>query len=237
MSATPLPAVEILVETLNPKDQLRYTCLGVLLLVGVGRLSLVHLARFYTNLDRGLTTQTHQGRPTVRYADLSTQAPRSASPLAANTMKLSLATSIMLYRLVRGFAFTPSPSLNGSLRPILRTGEGESRTTPQQRRYTSGTDLTTSSMRTSSTRRPSAHVSKMVIRPDWEREGKAFGMEPPSKKTGERAFEYLVDYPCEFEIKVIGINEGSFADDIAATVSTACQVRLRFPSFALMAFS
>ncbi|CAN0587219.1 unnamed protein product, partial [Ectocarpus sp. 12 AP-2014] len=39
-----------------------------------------------------------------------------------------------------------------------------------------------------------------------------------------RAFEYLVDYPCEFEIKVIGINEGSFADDIAATVSAVCEV-------------
>lgn len=88
--------------------------------------------------------------------------------------------------------------------------------------------------------------NKMVLRPDWEREGRVFGLSPQSLqdtqraarlaegllkqkqeakgKPAERAFEYLVSYPCEFEIKVIGINEGSFADDIAATVSSACQV-------------
>ena len=65
----------------------------------------------------------------------------------------------------------------------------------------------------------------MVLRPDWEREGRVFGLRMPPKKEGERAFEYLVKYPCEFEIKVIGLNEGTFADDIAATVSAACQVK------------
>lgn len=46
----------------------------------------------------------------------------------------------------------------------------------------------------------------------------------PSRKEGQRVFEYLVNYPCEFEIKVIGLNQGNFADDIAATISAACQV-------------
>lgn len=52
-----------------------------------------------------------------------------------------------------------------------------------------------------------------------------YGLRMPPEKTAERAFEYLVEYPCEFQIKVIGINEGSFADDIAATVSSVCEVR------------
>lgn len=63
-----------------------------------------------------------------------------------------------------------------------------------------------------------------MLRPDWEREGRVYGLRMPRERTAERAFEYLVDYPCEFEIKVIGINEGSFADDIAATVSAVCEV-------------
>lgn len=65
----------------------------------------------------------------------------------------------------------------------------------------------------------------MILRPDWEREGRVYGLRMPPERTAERAFEYLVDYPCEFAIKVIGINEGSFADDIAATVSQVCEVR------------
>lgn len=87
---------------------------------------------------------------------------------------------------------------------------------------------------------------KMILRPDWERDGRVFGLSPQvlkdrnqaarlaegllqqGEKRKERAFEYLVSYPCDFIIKVIGVNEGSFADDIAATVSNACQVRERF---------
>lgn len=65
----------------------------------------------------------------------------------------------------------------------------------------------------------------MVLRPDWEREGRVYGLRMPPERVAQRAFEYLVDYPCEFAIKVIGINEGSFADDIAATVSAVCEVR------------
>lgn len=71
---------------------------------------------------------------------------------------------------------------------------------------------------------PTPAVTKMVLRPDWEREGRVYGLRMPRERTAERAFEYLVDYPCEFQIKVIGINEGSFADDIAKTVSAVCEV-------------
>lgn len=62
-----------------------------------------------------------------------------------------------------------------------------------------------------------------MLRPDWERDGRVFGFKPPAKK--DRAFEYLVEYPCDFQIKVIGLNDGTFAADIAATVSVVCEVR------------
>jgi len=78
---------------------------------------------------------------------------------------------------------------------------------------------------------PSQAVAKMVLRPDWEREGRVYGLRMPRERTAERAFEYLVDYPCEFQIKVIGINEGSFADDIAKTVSAVCEVCRGFDWF------
>ncbi|CAM9696405.1 unnamed protein product [Choristocarpus tenellus] len=44
----------------------------------------------------------------------------------------------------------------------------------------------------------------------------------PVKK--DRVFDYLVTYPCEFEIKVIGLNEENFAADIAAIVGHVCKV-------------
>lgn len=128
-------------------------------------------------------------------------------------MKAPLMKVVMLCRLVRGFCFsTPSAALlSREVRPGL----------PQQRQQTAaGSTSRTGMKRTAAT----SIVSKMVLRPDWEREGKVFGLRLPPSRKGERAFEYLVDYPCEFEIKVIGINEGSFADDIAATVSAVCQV-------------
>jgi len=46
------------------------------------------------------------------------------------------------------------------------------------------------------------------------------------EKTGEkkRVFEALVDYPCEFKIKIIGANEGSFEEDMIALVAEFCSV-------------
>lgn len=69
----------------------------------------------------------------------------------------------------------------------------------------------------------------MQLRPDWEREGRVFGLGLPQQAQpaakGERAFDYLVKYPCDFQIKVVGVNEGDFARDIAATVSDTCKAR------------
>jgi putative lipoic acid-binding regulatory protein len=44
------------------------------------------------------------------------------------------------------------------------------------------------------------------------------------KETGEKArvFEALLDYPCEFTMKIVGANEGSFVSEIVALVAEAC---------------
>jgi putative lipoic acid-binding regulatory protein len=38
-----------------------------------------------------------------------------------------------------------------------------------------------------------------------------------------RVFEALVDYPCEFTMKIVGKNEGSFVEEIVAVVADACE--------------
>jgi len=59
-------------------------------------------------------------------------------------------------------------------------------------------------------RRSSFGSSKLhILRPDSERDFN----EPP------RVFETHVNYPCDFQIKVIGKNEGQFAEDILDIVS------------------
>lgn len=128
-------------------------------------------------------------------------------------MKFHLA-ALMLCRLARGFSPSAGPlrarglykpqSARTSIRPAT-TPPTTTNIPPLARDYgTSGSS------------------KRMILRPDWEREGRVFGLDPLKKK--DRAFEYLVEYPCNFEIKVIGVNEGTFAADIAATVSIACEV-------------
>lgn len=136
-------------------------------------------------------------------------------------MRIPLTTTAMMLRLVtRSLGFSPTiyhgvgggavlrPPGSGSIRPAAFITTAASPTSPPTHGSSSKT------------------VRNMVLRPDWEREGRVYGLRMPPERTAERAFEYLVDYPCEFEIKVIGINEGSFADDIAATVSAVCEVGL-----------
>ncbi|CAM9355521.1 unnamed protein product [Hapterophycus canaliculatus] len=128
-------------------------------------------------------------------------------PLTATAMVLRLAT--------RSLGFSPTIPHGFGSGAVLRPHRGGARSAT----FTTGTRAPPSTHGSSS-----KTVGKMVLRPDWEREGRVYGLRMPPERTAERAFEYLVDYPCEFEIKVIGINEGSFADDIAATVSAVCEV-------------
>ena len=45
-----------------------------------------------------------------------------------------------------------------------------------------------------------------------------------NEETGEkeRVFEALVDYPCEFTMKIVGANEGTFVEDMVAIVADSC---------------
>lgn len=45
------------------------------------------------------------------------------------------------------------------------------------------------------------------------------------KETGKksRVFEALVEYPCDFTMKIVGANEGSFVSDMVGIVAEACE--------------
>lgn len=47
-----------------------------------------------------------------------------------------------------------------------------------------------------------------------------------NEETGEqkRVFEALVEYPCEFTMKIVGLNEGAFAAEIVDIVAESCEV-------------
>jgi len=47
-----------------------------------------------------------------------------------------------------------------------------------------------------------------------------------NEETGEksRVFEALVDYPCDFTLKIVGANEGSFVQEMVAVVAESCNV-------------
>ncbi|KAG5188109.1 hypothetical protein JKP88DRAFT_206811 [Tribonema minus] len=62
----------------------------------------------------------------------------------------------------------------------------------------------------------SRQALSMILRTDADREGRKMG--------NPRAFEYLVDYPCKFQIKAVGHNKGNLADDLAALVGSVCEV-------------
>lgn len=49
------------------------------------------------------------------------------------------------------------------------------------------------------------------------------------EKTGKksRVFEALVDYPCEFTIKIVGVNEGLFVQEMIAVVAEACEAEVQ----------
>lgn len=139
-------------------------------------------------------------------------------------MRIALTTAFMIcWRLARSFGFPSSATalLSRGARPHLVSSRSHCSTGGLPKKSTT---LAAPTANATPAAKAATAARSMVLRPDWEREGRVFGLEMPSRKKGQRAFEYLVDFPCEFEIKVIGVNEGSFADDIAATVSAACQV-------------
>ena len=49
-----------------------------------------------------------------------------------------------------------------------------------------------------------------------------------NEETGEksRVFEALVEYPCDFTLKIVGANEGNFIEEMVAIVAESCQVSI-----------
>lgn len=44
----------------------------------------------------------------------------------------------------------------------------------------------------------------------------------------KRAFDELVDFPCVFTFKVVGVNEGHFLDDISAAVARVLDTQTQY---------
>ena len=60
-----------------------------------------------------------------------------------------------------------------------------------------------------------------VTKPEYDDQGYTLYT---NEETGEkdRVFEALVEYPCDFSLKIVGANEGTFVDDILQVVADAC---------------
>lgn len=62
-----------------------------------------------------------------------------------------------------------------------------------------------------------------VTRPEYDDQGYTLYAD---EETGEksRVFEALVEYPCEFTMKIVGANEGTFVAEILQVVAESCEV-------------
>jgi len=67
-----------------------------------------------------------------------------------------------------------------------------------------------------------------VTKPEYDDQGYTVYT---NEETGEksRVFEALVDYPCDFTMKIVGANEGAFVDEILGIVADSCQVAAGTP--------
>ena len=65
-----------------------------------------------------------------------------------------------------------------------------------------------------------------VTKPEYDDQGYTLYT---NEETGEkdRVFEALVEYPCEFSIKIVGANEGTFVEELLQIVADSCQTTLR----------
>jgi len=62
-----------------------------------------------------------------------------------------------------------------------------------------------------------------VTKPEYDDQGYTLYAD---EVTGEksRVFEALVEYPCDFTLKIVGANEGLFVEEMVAVVAESCQV-------------
>ena len=64
-----------------------------------------------------------------------------------------------------------------------------------------------------------------VTKPEYDDQGYTLYAD---EVTGEksRVFEALVEYPCDFTLKIVGANEGLFVEEMVAVVAESCQVEV-----------
>lgn len=64
-----------------------------------------------------------------------------------------------------------------------------------------------------------------VTKPEYDEQGYTlYADERTGKKS--RVFEALVEYPCDFTLKIVGANEGQFVTDIVQLVAESCEVSI-----------
>jgi putative lipoic acid-binding regulatory protein len=63
-----------------------------------------------------------------------------------------------------------------------------------------------------------------INNPEYDDQGYTlYADEETGKK--QRVFEALIEYPCEFKLKIIGLNEGTFAEEMVQVVADCCNVQ------------
>mmetsp|Transcript_10158 Transcript_10158/g.12875 ORF Transcript_10158/g.12875 Transcript_10158/m.12875 type:complete len:270 (+) Transcript_10158:205-1014(+) len=69
-----------------------------------------------------------------------------------------------------------------------------------------------------------------VRNPEYDDQGYTlYANEETGKK--QRVFEALIEYPCEFKMKIIGANEGPFAKEMVQVVADSCNVESEIVKF------
>lgn len=69
---------------------------------------------------------------------------------------------------------------------------------------------------------PQDPVINDPTKPEFDDQGYTLYTDQETGKKS-RVFDALVDYPCEFTMKIVGANEGLFVEEIVAVVAEACE--------------
>ena len=73
--------------------------------------------------------------------------------------------------------------------------------------------------------RPTGRLLNDPSKPEYDDQGYTlYANEVTGKKS--RVFEALVEYPCDFTIKIVGANEGNFVQEMIAIVAESCHVTI-----------
>ena len=111
-----------------------------------------------------------------------------------------------------------SPSTIGGVPSAKATGFGKKKTTDAKPRV-----IKTTASSSSSSFVGIGKPMNDINNPQYDDQGYTLYAD---EETGEkkRVFEALVEYPCQFTMKIVGLNEGAFAAEIVAVVAESCDV-------------